>query len=878
MKRAAILTFLTILLSIFVAKGQDTGQLVAELHTHLHEGHIEEGRITYEKLKKKVAGYMGFYSGTFDLYMSFCTNQLNLTIGQDEVTKFHDMCVNANNINNRTKAKILYEIAHTLCAYGQSSLGLSYYQGLLNLESDIEPIYFYRYLMDIGWAYNQCQMPQKAFLTFKRCADYYKEKFGISSKNYAKALNAMVYVARFINMNYLDLLQTEHDIYVSNGDTTSNQYAICLDNFCSYYNKQGDLEQAIVYALKANRIFENISPNGRDFAISLNNIGAIYKELSVKDSSFAHLAEQFLIRSMEIEPTVSAALNLALFYDYQMGLPDKAMEYYDRLGNYNCHNVYAMQVGNHYANIGDYATYASYMEEYINYIRMVQQQNVPFMSASERSAYIKLVQNEKMEQMFDLAAESRHESLPGLCFNYLLMSKSLLLSYDANIDKIIRYTKDKELKEMHFSLCILRQNLERDPMLKDKVDSLEHIFLDKLYNQENFSAFTNLEYQDIQKCLTPDDAVVEFFENTSFHSPRLYAVILTANNRPTVIDCCSADEEKIWAQQNILTQFLWKSLEPFLNGRKRIYFTPDGSLYNYPFESELSLLCPKTELLRISSSRELVNRHIDMGNGAVIYGGLTYDMGIDMMVADARQYQNETTRGITDDVIYTPSIRYSVSELPPLPATLTEANNIAAIISTKTKSLGDVKTYLTDTGTETSFKSLSGQHKRILHIATHGFFNNLQEEELSEENIALTHSGLFLAGANNKYTEEYVPDSIDDGILTAKEISELDFRGMEFVGLSACQTAQGIVTSDGVFGLQRAFKKAGAQSILMSLWKVDDEATCLLMTEFYQNWISKKMTKHNALEEAKHAVRSHKEKGWDNPKYWAAFILLDGLN
>ena len=94
---------------------------------------------------------------------------------------------------------------------------------------------------------------------------------------------------------------------------------------------------------------------------------------------------------------------------------------------------------------------------------------------------------------------------------------------------------------------------------------------------------------------------------------------------------------------------------------------------------------------------------------------------------------------------------------------------------------------------------------------------------------------------------------------------------------SACQTAQGRVTGDGVFGLQRGFKKAGAQSLMMSLWPVDDEATCLLMTEFYRNWISKNMTKHDALEKARQTVRSHTEKGWDNPEYWAAFILLDAL-
>ena len=118
---------------------------------------------------------------------------------------------------------------------------------------------------------------------------------------------------------------------------------------------------------------------------------------------------------------------------------------------------------------------------------------------------------------------------------------------------------------------------------------------------------------------------------------------------------------------------------------------------------------------------------------------------------------------------------------------------------------------------------------------------------------------------------------MEDGILTAKEISKLDLRGLNLVALSACKTALGDISSEGVSGLQRGFKKAGAKSILMSLWKVDDEATCFLMKEFYKQWIEKGKTKYNALKIAKEEVRSHKEKKWDDPKYWAAFIMLDGI-
>lgn len=106
----------------------------------------------------------------------------------------------------------------------------------------------------------------------------------------------------------------------------------------------------------------------------------------------------------------------------------------------------------------------------------------------------------------------------------------------------------------------------------------------------------------------------------------------------------------------------------------------------------------------------------------------------------------------------------------------------------------------------------------------------------------------------------------EDGILTAREIADTDLRDTQLVVLSACETALGDITGEGVFDLQRGFKKAGVNSILISLWKVDDEATCLFMTEFYRSWICDGKTKYDSLKRAIQEVRSYKEKGWDNPK------------
>ena len=118
-----------------------------------------------------------------------------------------------------------------------------------------------------------------------------------------------------------------------------------------------------------------------------------------------------------------------------------------------------------------------------------------------------------------------------------------------------------------------------------------------------------------------------------------------------------------------------------------------------------------------------------------------------------------------------------------------------------------------------------------------------------------------------------MPEGIEDGILTAKEISGMDLRSTDMVVLSACQTGLGEITDEGVFGLQRGFKKAGVHTIIMSLWSVDDNATKLIMTEFYSNLI-KGMTKREAFLKAQRTLKT--TAGFENPRFWAAFIMLDG--
>jgi CHAT domain-containing protein len=136
-------------------------------------------------------------------------------------------------------------------------------------------------------------------------------------------------------------------------------------------------------------------------------------------------------------------------------------------------------------------------------------------------------------------------------------------------------------------------------------------------------------------------------------------------------------------------------------------------------------------------------------------------------------------------------------------------------------------------------------------------------------NYGLNRTGLLLSGAK-KTLEQKTINTTNDGILTAKEISNIDLNGTSLVVLSSCQSGLGTMTSDGISGLQRGFKMAGVNTIIMSLWNVDDIATSFMMTHFYQELL-RTGSKHDAF---RFAQRKVKEK-YDNPYYWASFIMID---
>ena len=209
--------------------------------------------------------------------------------------------------------------------------------------------------------------------------------------------------------------------------------------------------------------------------------------------------------------------------------------------------------------------------------------------------------------------------------------------------------------------------------------------------------------------------------------------------------------------------------------------------------------------------------------------------------------------------------------------TLYEVNAIQTLFQNKNLE----STVFTDSiASECQFNQLDGTSTSIIHVATHGYYipqpkrqsipyfansketNNIQDE--------LFYAGLILSGGQKSWANSTFKTNNNDGLLSAYEISKLDLHNVNLVVLSACETGVGDNMFDGIYGLQRAFKKAGVESLLMSLWQIDDRATSEYMISFYEKLISG-YSKHDAYART---VREMKEK-YHDAYFWASFVLLD---
>ncbi len=586
-----------------------------------------------------------------------------------------------------------------------------------------------------------------------------------------------------------------------------------------------------------------------------------------------------LLRELEIEESLgeSGKANLRITWQglagcyYNLGDREKtihainqsvesALDYY---GKQHSETLTAFDLRSNYE--GEYGMKEEALQDRKQIFQIIQknvEQNFTFLTASERASYW-----DKYQPMTNIMFTFAHRlgewqsDFTDELFNQQLLAKGLLLTTENALQRAIE--KDPKLKSTYQAIRQLRLkalNPETSPEEAEastrEADRLERSLGASANSLYQYMNFLKVNVKDIKAKLKPNDVAIEFVDYRIGKDSTMYAALILSPQWEHVRFLPLLEEKEVAANSNNLNPRLWKPIFEVIKDADNIYFSPTGLLYQIPIESQ-RLLDPNLKDIncktyRMSSTRWLaVETGQDKGHDAVIYGGLAYDMSVSEMKAVDQK-------------------RWAIDEIKPLPGTKTEAESIAKTINDQHKKELHAELMTGKQGTEASFKLMDGKQKRIIHVATHGFYHEKQGKD-----DPLSQSGLYFAGAENAVAGDAIPSDIEDGILTASEVAAMDLKGLDLVVLSACETGKGKITSDGVFGLQRGFKKAGANSILMSLQKVDDNATCLLMTEFYRNWIGRGIDKYDALEEAKKTVSSYDK--WNDPKYWASFILLDAI-
>lgn len=570
------------------------------------------------------------------------------------------------------------------------------------------------------------------------------------------------------------------------------------------------------------------------------------------------------------------------------------------------------EVGNN--NLADMGIYYLYNDDlpnsYIYFEQCLKQaqkhilSDFRWLTANERALYWTRYKN-MIENIIPMSHKAQSYALfPSLSYDALLLSKGILLNSEIELHKLLQDKGDKKIMEKldkwrELNMQIDRLSSQTSPLqpgsiqkLTAKANAMER---DLLASSKEFGDYTRtlaISYKNVQNSLGQNDIAIEFAAFYTQPDSLLYcAYILDKVHQPRMVILSTQKEYEAVLEEAYSTpsfyNLVWKPIEKYMPENGNIYFSAFGIFHKIGIE-----YLPKTErhnMIRLSSTRELaLMRQNNMEKKAALYGGLEYNMGEE----DRNQIRLTYYNGNTPDLAFrdAPNIQdlqQQRSSLSFLNGTEAEVLSIDQLL--KSKKI-PVLLQMGMDGTEESFKALSGKQISLLHIATHGFYEELQQQTsassynnyhrtaLTEDN-SLSRSGLYMTGAADYLTNNNQdnPTDMEDGILTAKELSRLDFRGLDLVVLSACQTGLGDVTSEGVFGLQRGFKKAGAQTLLMSLWKVDDTATQLLMTEFYRNLVAGKNKRESFLN-AKQYLRSCQNGKYDKPEYWAAFIMLDGIN
>ena len=726
-----------------------------------------------------------------------------------------------------------------------------------------------------------------------------KQTLGEKHPDYASSLGCLAnYYSRLGNYNKaIELGRQALNIRKQTLGEKHPNYASSLGCLADYYSRLGNYNKAIELGRQALNIRkQTLGEKHPNYATSLNNLANYYSGLGDYN------------KAVELG---TMAMNI-----YKETLGEKHPDYASSLSNlasynYQCHN---------------------YQEAYRLLSKSIRiQKHIVLSMFKEATSRTRQTFWNKNNAEFDFflsfCLKAHDQERNGELYDYsALFTKGLLLNAETNARDVIFESGDTALVKQFDALQSVRimLNKQYEKSIAERTlncDSLENVA--ELMEREliksskaygDFTRSLTITWKDVQNELADGDVTIEFvsspFPDNDNDSVMYIALALKKGYpEPKLIPLFEEKTLKELSNDNPndaqqLFHLVWSPLLSELEGTRNVYFSPSGALYNIGIEnlpiSTEERMSDRFNMYRLSSTRLLaLHPHSTSERKTALFGGLDYEMSPQDVASNnlKNAYHSEfiaQNRDASADFM-------ERGGFGALPFSLKEVKSASKLLEANGY---ECHLFEGKDGTEEAFKSLSGKKVNVMHLSTHGAFvpkkeakntkqkNNFRfiqfddaAPQAQEEDQSLTRSFLVMAGGNMLKNYDSIPEGIDDGILTAQEIAHTDLRSCDLVVLSACETALGDITNEGVMGLQRGFKKAGANTILMSLWKVDDQASSLLLTKFYENLLSKKMPKIDALKKAQDYVRNYeievegkKEKIFSDPKFWTSFILLDGLN
>ncbi len=755
-------------------------------------------------------------------------------------------------------------------------------------------------LNNLATLYSEMGQYEKAGELYVQARDIRKKVLGEDDPDYAASLNNLASV-----WEDLEDYPKAEALYIQARDIRKRvlgdnhpDYAASLNNLAGLYVRQAQYQKAEPLLLQAKEIWKNrLGENHPDYANSLNNLGALYRRAGMHyDRAEMYYTQAIAIRKKvlgEGHPLCADSENdLALLYA-NIGQSAKAKPLFlssSRAMIQNLMNSFSILSEKEKGN-------------YINYNRVFEDCDNSFLynypGVSEEVS-----RNNVDLQLFFKAlalADTRN------------MIESVRNSRDASLMKTFdNWQADKILLAREYALPA-ENRIQDLKKTEDETEALEKDLKRRSSAFRNQQAPLQVSIRDVCKNLSMDEAAIEFVSFRLYHKKwtdstiygayilrrgdssarfvplfeekQLQRLIDKAGKAPTTVAKNfyqlgkDAAANPFFCGESVY-KLVWEPLEPFLKNVKKIAYSPAGKLYGIAFHAlpcgTNKLLSDKYQLQQYVSTRQVALRNpsdpvIKPGN-IVVFGNPDFSMD---SAAIVKEWQNKPASGY--------AVRFRGGndgiQWPDLPGTEEEANSIIGLFKQHNeRSL----LFLHREASEAALKALSNDPPQVLHIATHGFFlpgkkdndeKVTREEELNSYKPAddpLLRSGLILAGGNYAWAGNKPIEGVEDGIATAYEISQLNLSQTELVVLSACETALGdIKGSEGVFGLQRAFKMAGVKKMIVSLWQVPDKETADLMTSFYTYWIS-----GNNIEDAFTRAQSEMRKKYA-PFYWAAFVLVE---